>query len=82
MVALLALTLVYLLRRAWARRGDPRGWILDAGWATLAVLLATAWLVPWYAIWLLPLAALARCKWLSAATLALCAYMLVIAVPL
>lgn len=80
--ALLAVTLVYLLRRAWAGRDDPRSWILAAGWATLAVLCATAWLVPWYAIWLIPLAAVARCKWLSAATLALCAYMLVIAVPL
>jgi glycosyl transferase family 87 len=80
--ALLAIALIYLLRRAWAGRDDPREWILAAAWATLAVLLATAWLVPWYAIWLLPLAALARSRWLTAATLALCAYMLVIAVPL
>jgi hypothetical protein len=79
---LLCLVLIYLLRRAWAQRGDPRAWILAAAWATLAVLLATAWLVPWYAIWLLPLAAIAQCRWLTAATLALCAYMLVIAVPL
>jgi hypothetical protein len=80
-VALLAIALVHLLRRAWARRDDPRSWILAAGWATLAVLCATAWLVPWYAIWLLPLAAVAGCRRLTAATLVLCAYMLVIAVP-
>jgi alpha-1,6-mannosyltransferase len=79
---LLALALVYLLRRAWTWRDDPGACIVAAAWATLAVLLATAWLVPWYAIWLLPLAALARSSWLTAATLALCAYMLVIAVPL
>jgi alpha-1,6-mannosyltransferase len=78
----LAAALIHLLRRAWGQRDDPGAWILAAAWATLAVLLATAWLVPWYAIWLLPLAALARCRWLTAATLALCAYMLVIAVPL
>ena len=30
-----------------------------AGWATLAILLASAWLVPWYLLWLLPLVALA-----------------------
>jgi alpha-1,6-mannosyltransferase len=78
----LAVALVYLLRRAWAGRRDPRRWILDAGWATLAVLLATAWLVPWYAIWLVPLAAAASCRYLTAATLVLCAYMLVIAVPI
>jgi hypothetical protein len=80
--ALLALALIHLLRRAWKRRDEPRAWILAAGWATLAVLLATAWLVPWYAIWLVPLAAVAGCRYLTAATVALCAYMLVIAVPL
>jgi hypothetical protein len=46
------------------------------------VLLATAWLVPWYAIWVLPLAAISRSRALMAATVMLCAYMLVIAVPL
>jgi len=80
--ALLAVTLLYLLRWAWQRRDDPWSWVLAAGWATFAVLCATAWLVPWYAIWLVPIAAVAQCRWLSAATLALCAYMLVIAVPL
>jgi hypothetical protein len=79
---LLAIALVHLLRRAWAGRDDPRAWILAAAWATLAVLIATAWLVPWYAIWLVPLAAIAGSRVLNAATLALCAYLLVIAVPL
>lgn len=78
----LAIALVVLLRRAWRGRDDPRAWVLAAGWATLFVLLATAWLVPWYAIWLLPLAAVARCRRLMVATVLLCAYMLVIAVPL
>jgi alpha-1,6-mannosyltransferase len=78
----LAVVLAVLLQRAWRDRADSRAWVLAAGWATLAVLLATAWLVPWYAIWLLPLAAIARCRRLSVATVMLCAYMLVIAVPL
>ena len=30
----------------------------DAGWSTLALIASLAWLVPWYVIWLLPLAAL------------------------
>ena len=80
--AVLAITLLYLLRWAWQRRDDPWSWVLAAGWATFAVLCATAWLVPWYAIWLVPIAAVAQCRRLMAATLALCAYMLVIAVPL
>jgi hypothetical protein len=73
---------IVLLRRTWR---SPRGsayWLEAAGWATLALLVASAWLVPWYAIWLLPLAALSGSGLLMAGTLALCAYMLVIAVPL
>jgi hypothetical protein len=82
LVVALALTVVWLLRWAWRRRATPLAWVTAAGWATLAVLLATAWLVPWYAVWLLPFAAVSRSRYLMAATIALCAYMLVIAVPL
>jgi hypothetical protein len=53
-----------------------------AGWATFAILIASAWLVPWYILWLLPLAALAGDLRLTAASLALCAWMLPIAIPL
>ena len=76
-VALAAVAL-WLLARTW-RGADP---IRMAGWATLALLVASAWLVPWYALWLLPLAALAADRRLELATAALCAWMLVIAVPL
>ena len=46
----------YLL--AWTWRGGD--WIRAAAWAALALLLATAWLLPWYLIWPLPLAAISR----------------------
>ena len=36
-----------------------RNWLTGAGWSTFALLASLAWLVPWYVIWLLPLAALA-----------------------
>ncbi len=36
-----------------------RDWLSGAGWATLALLASLGWLMPWYLIWLLPLAALA-----------------------
>jgi hypothetical protein len=78
----LAGAVLYLLRYAWHRRAEPQAWVLAAGWATLAVLIATAWLVPWYAIWVLPFAAICRSRALLAGTVILCAYMLVIAVPL
>jgi hypothetical protein len=70
---------VWLMLRTW-RGADP---VRMAGWATLALLVASAWLVPWYALWLLPLVALAGSdRRLVACTVALCAWMLVIAVPL
>ena len=77
--AAFAAVCVWLLRRTWRRRTSA----LDAiAWATLAILLASAWLVPWYILWLLPFAALSRDRRLHVATLALSAWMLAIAVPL
>ena len=70
--------LLWLLLRTW-RGANP---IAMAGWATLAILVASAWLVPWYILWLLPLAALAGDRRLTWATVALCAWMLPIAIPL
>ena len=35
-----------------------RDWLAGAGWSTLALLVSLAWLVPWYIVWVLPLAAL------------------------
>jgi hypothetical protein len=36
-----------------------RDWLAGAGWATVALLASLGWLMPWYVIWVLPLAALA-----------------------
>jgi hypothetical protein len=69
---------LWLLWRTW-RGSDP---VRAAGWATFAILVASAWLVPWYVLWLLPLAALAADRRLMAASVALSAWMLAIAVPL
>jgi hypothetical protein len=71
-----------LLLRSYRSGAGSIDWVRAAGWATLALLIASAWLVPWYAIWLLPLAVLSGSRPLLAGSLALCAYMLVIAVPL
>lgn len=62
----------------WRRR---IGWLAGAGWATLALILGLAWLQPWYAMWLLPLAALAASRALVRWTLALCLYLLLTFVP-
>jgi len=53
-----------------------------AGWTTLALLAATAWLLPWYVIWALPLAAVSGDRRLRAATLVFCAYAMLIHLPL
>jgi alpha-1,6-mannosyltransferase len=67
----------WTLWRTW-RGADP---IRMAGWATLAILLASAWLVPWYLLWLLPVAALAADRRLTVATVALSGWVLAIGVP-
>jgi hypothetical protein len=48
--------LLVLLRRVARGQID---WIDGAGWATLAILLTTSSLLPWYVAWLIPFAALA-----------------------
>jgi hypothetical protein len=73
-----AIAFVTLLWRSW--RGMD--WLAAAGWATFALLVTSAWLMPWYVVWLLPLAALARDRRLAAATLALCLYVVVMRTPL
>jgi hypothetical protein len=62
-----------------ARGGD---WRVAAGWATIALLLSTAWLLPWYVIWVLPLAAVSGDRRLRGATLLFCAYAILIHLPL
>jgi hypothetical protein len=57
-------------------------WRVAAGWSTLALLLSTAWLLPWYAIWPLPLAAVSGDRRLRVATLIFCAYALLVHLPL
>ena len=52
------LVAAYQLIRLLLQR--DRDWIAAAGWTTLALIASASWLMPWYMIWLLPLAALAR----------------------
>jgi hypothetical protein len=57
-------------------------WRVAAGWTMLALLLSTAWLLPWYAIWTLPLAAIGGDWRLRGAVLLFCAYAVLIHLPL
>lgn len=69
--------LVWLL--AWTWRGGD--WVRAAGWATLGLLLATSWILPWYLVWVLPLAAVSKDDALVVAALALCGLQLAYGVP-
>lgn len=53
---------------ASARGAD---WVRAAGWAAFGLLVASAYMAPWYLIWLLPLAAISRDRRLIAASVAL-----------
>jgi hypothetical protein len=75
---LFAAAIAYLLVWTW-RGGD---WVRAAAWAAFALLLATSWLLPWYLIWVLPLAAISRDRTLQLLTLALTAYQLGARIPL
>jgi alpha-1,6-mannosyltransferase len=77
-LALYAALFAYLLIRTW--HGDD--WLRMAAWASLGLLLATAWLLPWYLIWAVPLVALSRDRPLQLLTLALTAFQLFARVPL
>jgi alpha-1,6-mannosyltransferase len=65
---LFAVVLAWLLWRVWRGKLD---WIAGAGWASLALLVTAASLLPWYVAWLMPLAALGRDRRLWKASLVL-----------
>lgn len=70
LVAGFALAVIVLLVRV-ARGGD---WVRAAGWAALGLLVASAYMAPWYVIWLLPLAAISRDRLLVVGAVAFTAF--------
>jgi alpha-1,6-mannosyltransferase len=73
-VAFVAIT-VFLVRRVWRGQLD---WIDGAGWATVAMLATASSLLPWYAAWLMPLAALGTDRRLWRTSIALTGVVLLI----
>src|ERR1039458_2403271 len=55
--------------------------ITASGWATVVLLLTLGWVLPWYILWLLPLAALSRSRRLRTTALALGASPLLAGAP-
>lgn len=75
---LFATLVVHLL--IWTHRGGD--WLRATAWATTGLLLATAWLLPWYLLWPLPAAALSRDRLLQLLLLGFTAYQLGARIPL
>jgi alpha-1,6-mannosyltransferase len=74
----LVAAVAFLLVRTY-RGGD---WLENAGWATCATLVTTTWLLPWYLVWFLPLAALAVRPYQRITALALSALAIGLQLPL
>jgi Glycosyltransferase family 87 len=80
LVALVLFLTLVLELALWTWRGFD--WVRAAGWTAAGLLLASAWLLPWYLVWVLPLAAIARDRTLQLLALALTAYQLGARIPL
>ena len=68
------MAVVLLLRQ----RGD---WLSRAGWATFALIASLGWVMPWYVIWLLPLAALGSSVRLRRVALGLTVFLVLVFLP-
>ncbi|HMC51047.1 MAG TPA: polyprenol phosphomannose-dependent alpha 1,6 mannosyltransferase MptB [Solirubrobacterales bacterium] len=77
-LALYAALVIYLF--LWTYRGGD--WLRATAWATTGLLLATAWLLPWYLLWPLPATALSRDRAVRLLLLGLTAYQLGARIPL
>ncbi len=72
----LALVVVVLL--LLRERGD---WLSRAGWATFALIASLGWVMPWYVIWLLPLAALGTSVRLRRVAVGLTVFLVLVFLP-
>jgi len=70
--AILACALLASLRAVWVRR---ERWLDALGWATIALLVCTAWLLPWYGVWAVVPAALSNDRRLRWSALGLAFYL-------
>jgi len=80
LVALVLFFTLVLELALWTWRGFD--WVRAAGWTAAGLLLASAWLLPWYLVWVLPLAAISRDRTLQLLALVLTAYQLGARIPL
>jgi hypothetical protein len=75
--AVLGASVLFCCAMAWRRR-DSLG---ASGWASVALLVTLSWVLPWYVLWVLPLAALAGSRRLRNVALVLGVYLIVAWAP-
>ncbi len=73
----LALTVALCCVLAWRRRDA----VTASGWANVALLVTLGWVLPWYVLWVLPLAALSSSRKLRTAVLVLGVYLIIAWAP-
>jgi hypothetical protein len=64
-----------------AGQGAAARTITASGWASVALLVTLSWVLPWYVLWVLPLAALSSSRRLRVASLVLGAYLIIAWAP-
>ncbi len=77
LTGVLIVSLLACCIQAW-RRGSS---ITASGWASVALLVTLSWVLPWYVLWVLPLAALSTSRRLRATALVLGVYLIVAWAP-
>jgi alpha-1,6-mannosyltransferase len=63
--------------QAWRRRSA----ITASGWASVALLVTLSWVLPWYVLWVLPMAALSSSRRLRVTALVLGVYLIIAWAP-
>jgi hypothetical protein len=77
MTVVLGLTVLACCRMAY-RRGDA---IAASGWASATLLVTLSWVLPWYVVWVLPLAALSASRRLRVFVAVIGVYLIVAWAP-
>ena len=75
--AALVVSVLLCCVQAWRRRAS----ITASGWASVALLVTLSWVLPWYVLWVLPLAALSSSRRLRVTALALGVYLIIAWAP-
>ncbi len=75
--AVLVISVLLCCVQAWRRRSS----ITASGWASVALLVTLSWVLPWYVLWVLPMAALSSSRRLRMTALVLGVYFIIAWAP-